>query len=197
MIIMIKYPTKKAAFTRQKTSVKNRGMNFEALIDETNTFYRHQKKAVIYKKPIPIQIVKVDYPDRQHAKIKEAYYKTPSTTDYNGIYKGYYIDFDVKETKNKTSFPLKNIHAHQIDHLRAIDEAGGIAFLLIRFTIHNTVHLLPISALNQFLKRAQTGRQSFTYQELETQGILVKEGYRPTFDYLKAVDSVIESLKSH
>ncbi len=192
---MIKYPTKKSGFTRQKTSVKNRGMNFEALIDESNTFYRHQKKAVIYKKPIPIQIVKVDYPDRQHAKIKEAYYKTPSTTDYNGIYKGHYIDFDVKETKNKTSFPLKNIHAHQIDHLNAIDAAGGIAFLLIRFTLYNTVYLLPINALNHFLQRATTGRQSFTYQELQNEGILVKEGYRPTLDYLKAVDTIIHTKK--
>jgi recombination protein U len=194
--MMIKYPTKKSTYQRQKTSVKNRGMNFEALIDETNTFYRLQKRAVIYKKPIPIQIVKVDYPDRQHAKIKEAYYKTPSTTDYNGIYKGYYIDFDVKETKNKTSFPLKNIHAHQIDHLRAIDDAGGIAFLLIRFVVHNTVHLLPIDALNHFLERAKTGRQSFTYQELVSAGLEVNEGYRPTFDYLSAVDTMIKTIEN-
>jgi len=193
---MIKYPTKKSTYQRQKTSVKNRGMNFEALIDETNTFYRFQKRAVIYKKPIPIQIVKVDYPDRQHAKIKEAYYKTPSTTDYNGIYKGYYIDFDVKETKNKTAFPLKNIHTHQIEHLRAIDEAGGIAFLLIRFVVHNTVHLLPIDALNNFLERAKTGRQSFTYQELVSTGLEVNEGYRPTFDYLSAVDTMIKTIKN-
>ena len=50
--------------------------------------------------------------------INEAYFRTPSTTDYNGVYNGYYIDFEAKETKNKTSFPLNNIHAHQVEHMK-------------------------------------------------------------------------------
>jgi len=41
--------------------------------------------------------------------IKEAYFKQASTTDYNGVYKGRYIDFEAKETKLPSSFPLKNI----------------------------------------------------------------------------------------
>lgn len=50
--------------------------------------------------------------------INEAYFRTPSTTDYNGVYQGYYIDFEAKETKNKTSFPLNNIHDHQVEHMK-------------------------------------------------------------------------------
>ena len=36
------------------------------------------------------------------AVITEAYFRTPSTTDFNGIFKGRYIDFEAKETSNAT-----------------------------------------------------------------------------------------------
>ena len=98
----------------------NLGMDFEALINESNTYYLNNDIAVIHKKPTPVQIVKVDYPQRTKAVITEAYYKTPSTTDYNGIYKGKYIDFEAKETKNKTAFPLANINSHQIKNIKNI-----------------------------------------------------------------------------
>jgi recombination protein U len=113
---MINYPNKKKTNNVKLTSSANRGMNFETMINQTNDFYLDNDIAVIYKKPIPIQIVSVDYRVRSAARITEAYYKLPSTTDYNGIYKGRYIDFEAKETKSKTSFPIKNIHEHQVLH---------------------------------------------------------------------------------
>ncbi len=82
-------------------------MTLEEDLNETNEYYRERKIAVIHKKPTPIQIVQVDYPNRSAAVIKEAYFKLASTTDYNGVYKGKYIDFEAKETQNTTSFPLK------------------------------------------------------------------------------------------
>ncbi|TVP94260.1 MAG: Holliday junction resolvase RecU [Acholeplasmatales bacterium] len=189
---MINYPNKKGPYISQTMDATNRGMDFERLIDESNTFYRLNQQAVIHKKPTPVQIVKVDYPKRQLAKIVEAYYKVPSTTDYNGIYRGYYIDFDVKESHSATSFPLKNIHAHQIDHLEAVNKHGGLAFILIYFKTHGTVHLLPYKVLAQFVKRAEKGRKSMTYEELVTQALPVKIGYRPSIDYLVAVDRLID-----
>src|SRR5574344_1255838 len=99
----------------------NRGMVLEEDINVTNKYYLDNDIAVIYKKPTAITIVKAEYPTNKLAIIKEAYFKTPSTTDYNGIYKGKYIDFEAKETKNKTSFPLSNIHEHQIEHLKSND----------------------------------------------------------------------------
>ncbi|MFY9946412.1 MAG: Holliday junction resolvase RecU, partial [Exiguobacterium chiriqhucha] len=42
----------------------NRGMNLETLLNDTNEFYRLHGRAVIHKKPTPLQIVKVDYPKR-------------------------------------------------------------------------------------------------------------------------------------
>lgn len=94
------------------------GMSLEKDIEHSNTFYLKSDIAVIHKKPTPVQIVNVNYPKRSKAVINEAYFRTPSTTDYNGVYQGYYIDFEAKETKNKTSFPLNNIHDHQVEHMK-------------------------------------------------------------------------------
>ncbi len=193
---MIKYPTKKALYTSEKTSAKNRGMTFEVLIDETNAFYRLMNKAIIYKKPTPIQIVRVDYPRRESAKITEAYYKTPSTTDYNGIYKGLYIDFDVKESKSETSFPLKNIHTHQIDHLKNVHEHGGVAFILIYLKAHDEIYFLSYKALEKFLKRSEKGRKSIAYDELKENAIKIPLSYRPSVPYLNAIDQYLQKDKS-
>ncbi len=105
---VINYPNaaKSAVTTQSKGTHSGRGMKLEADLNDSNKYYRSRDLALIYKKPTPVQIVKVSYPQRNKAKIVEAYYRTPSTTDYNGIYKGQYIDFEAKETENKTRFPL-------------------------------------------------------------------------------------------
>jgi len=82
---------------------KNRGMTLESELNLSNEYYREINKAFIYKKPTPIKITKVDYPSRDKAVIKEAFFTVPSTTDYNGIYHGKYIDFEAKETKSKSA----------------------------------------------------------------------------------------------
>ena len=109
VIYVIGYPNKKQTaqpIASQMHSYSGRGMSLEHDLNLSNTYYNECSRALIHKKPTPIQVVRVDYPERSAAKIVEAYYKTPSTTDYNGIYRGRAIDFEAKETKNKTSFPL-------------------------------------------------------------------------------------------
>ena len=108
----------KKQHTNHLITYGNRGMNLESDLNLTNEYYRNIDKAYIYKKPTPIKIVKVDYKSRKLATINEAYFMEPSTTDYNGIYRGKYIDFEAKETKSKTSFSLENIHKHQIRHIK-------------------------------------------------------------------------------
>lgn len=101
----IKYPNAISTInTMHQKSYSSRGMRLENDINDSNKYYRELDRALIYKKPTPVQVVHVDYPKRQRAKITEAYYKTPSTTDYNGVYRGKYIDFEAKETKNKNEF---------------------------------------------------------------------------------------------
>ena len=191
---MIKYPNKKNTYTKE-VRYGNRGMKFEEMINESNEYYLAHNQAIIHKKPIPIQIVKVDYPSRQGAVIKEAYYKVPSTTDYNGLYKGYHIDFEAKETKNKTSFPIKNIHPHQVDHLMQIHEHGGIAFILVHFRQHEEIYLLEARKLKAFEKRSLSGRKSIQLEEFRQEGYLLKESYAPRVDYLSVVDLLIEKSK--
>ena len=156
----------------KEINYKNRGMTLENDINKTNEYYKEIEKAYIYKKPTPIKIVKVDYPSREKAIIKEAYFTIPSTTDYNGLYKGKYIDFEAKETISKTSFSLSNIHKHQIKHLDNIDKNGGISFIIIEYVNNATRKSIPIDFF-------------------EKKAYILNDTYRPPIDYLKVVDYII------
>lgn len=170
----------------KRISYSNRGMVLESELNDSNTYYLVTDKAVIYKKPTPITIHKVEYPSRIEAVIKEAYFRTPSTTDYNGVYKGKYIDFEAKETKSKNAFPLSNIHPHQIGHLEKVLKNGGIAFVLIRFTILDETYYLKAEDLLSFVRAEK--RKSIPLSYFKEKGFLIKNTYNPRIDYLKIVD---------
>ncbi|MEN8700742.1 Holliday junction resolvase RecU [Bacillus infantis] len=173
----------------KKWTYSNRGMTLEDDINETNAFYLERGLAVIHKKPTPVQIVNVDYPKRSAAVIKEAYFKQASTTDYNGLYKGRYIDFEAKETKNSTSFPLKNFHAHQISHMRRVVDQGGICFVLLRFSESEEIFLLEAGSLFPFWERMENGgRKSIAKTEIEENGHSIQLGFQPRIDYIKVID---------
>ena len=160
---------------------ENRGMILEDELNKTNEYYLINNIACIYKKPTPIKLVKVDY---KEARINEAYFKTPSTTDYNGIYKGKYIDYEAKETKG-SSFPLSNIHKHQIVHLNTIKDMGGIGFIIVLFTDINEIYLLDIYKLNEFINSNE--RKSIPLDYFKEYGYRID--YRIHFiDYLKVID---------
>lgn len=177
----------------KKRSHANRGMTLENDLNMTNEQYLISGKAVIHKKPIPIQIVNVNYPRRSAAKITEAYYQKASTTDYNGVYNGYYLDFEAKETKNKTSFPLKNFHEHQIKHMAACTKQNGICFIIVRFSSLNRVFVLPFSVLEFWWNQQKepNGKKSITLSAIIKEGIEVPYGYSPRLPYLTAVDTLI------
>lgn len=177
-----------------KIQYGKRGMNFEEEIDKSNQYYRLENVAVIHKKPTPIQIVDVDYPKRQKAVIKEAYFRKPSTTDYNGVYNGYYIDFEAKETKNKTSFPLNNIHDHQVVHMKQVSSQKGVCFLLIKFSYHDSVFLLPFRNFMVYWDRYKSGgKKSITLKEIESDGFAIPIQFRPRINYIQIVDQLIKT----
>lgn len=201
--MVIRYPNGQPAYTsspsipskKRKPNFANRGMVLEEAINTTNRFYAQRQLAIVHKKPTPVQIVRVDYPKRSAAVIKEAYFKEASTTDYNGVYKGFYLDFEAKETKNKTSFPLKNFHQHQIDHMKACLAQGGICFVLLWFSSLERCFFLDSPRL---LEKWETReRQSLPLTFLEAYGIELQLGFAPQLPYLLAVDQYLQTKEQN
>ncbi|WP_461216323.1 Holliday junction resolvase RecU [Lactococcus cremoris] len=168
-----------------------RGMNFEAEINATNDYYLSRGLAVIHKKPTPIQIVKVDYPQRSRAKITEAYFRQASTTDYSGVYKGHYVDFEAKETHQKTVFPLKNLHEHQIVHMSNVLAQRGIAFVLLHFAALDETYLLPSSYLITFYYE-KNGLKSIPLAYIRENGYKIETNHIPRIPYLEIVNKLCE-----
>lgn len=173
------------SYTKISISHSNRGMNLENALNISNEYYRKKDIALIFKKPTPIGVVDVSY--QNHKKIIEkAYFKEPSTLDYNGLYKGKYIEFDAKETLNKTAFPLSNIHEHQTIQIRNVIKHGGIVFLIIK--MNSTIYLLTGEDYINYLDNEK--RKSISYNYIKDKAYIIKESYQPPIDYLSIVDEV-------
>ena len=182
-------PTTKTKATAKKSSSKavlsagNRGMSFENDINQANEYYREKGICLITKRPTPINVVKVDY--SKGATITNAYFEKQSTTDYNGVYKGRYIDFEAKSTKQKVSFPLANIPSQQIEHLTQVIAHQGIAFFLIRFELLGDTYLLDAQYVIDFHKKYK--RKSIPLNLIKEVGVEIEYGLNPRLNYIKAV----------
>ncbi len=171
------YPANIKKTIKKNINYGNRGMDLEALINQANNYYLEKDLAIIYKKPTPIGITKVDY---KKSIITEAYFKEASTLDYNGIYQGKYVEFDAKKTKSKTSFPINNIHHHQLEHMQRIINHQGICFLLIE--IRDEFYMLSAKKILEFLKN--NTRKSIPYDYIKNYG------YQITYNYIKGLDYI-------
>lgn len=177
------YPNKIKKIYHKEINYANRGMDLEKMINETNQYYLDQNIALIYKKPTPIGVVHVSYENNKQI-IDKAYFAEPSTLDYNGLYKGKYIEFDAKNTESKTSFPLSNVHLHQINHIRKVIEHKGIVFLIIK--INNLIYLLNGLDFINFLDNFK--RKSIPISYIKEKGFLLEYKYNKGIDYLKYVN---------
>ena len=162
-------------------------MTLESDINQTNEYYNGNNIALVYKKPTPIKVVQVEYPKN---RIREAYFSEPSTLDYNGIYKGKYLEFDAKETQSKTSFPLSNIHKHQIEHIKRVLHFGGIAFLIVRFATLNETFLLLGEDLLNFIDTFE--RKSIPLEYFKKVGFGIDIKYVPRLDYIKVIEKILD-----
>jgi recombination protein U len=141
-----------------------RGSTLEELLNRTNEKYRESGLALIQKIPTPITPINIDKESRH---ITLAYFDQKSTVDYIGVVQGIPVCFDAKEC-NTDTFPLANIHPHQVAFMEQFERQDGIAFILISFTHRDEFYYLRFSELKRFWQRAEEGgRKSFRYEELD------------------------------
>lgn len=184
---MVNYPNKIKKEFHKNIDYANRGMDLEELINQTNEYLLDNDIALIYKKPTPIGVVKVNYENNKKI-INKGYFASQSTLDYNGLYKGKYIEFDAKSTNSKTSFPLSNVHDHQIKHIRNVIKHKGIVFLIIR--INNEIYLLSGTSFIEFIDNEE--RRSIPYEYIKNTGYLLEYNYMKGLNYISIVDKLIE-----
>ena len=176
-----------SAKEKKIVSAANRGMDFEHAVSSSSSYYDDNKIAIITKRPTPIRVVKVDY--SHNARIVDAYFEKQSTTDFNGVYKGKYIDFECKETKSKTSLTFNNISSHQIKHLEKVINHGGIAFFLIYFVLLDEIYLLDAKFVIENYKNLDK-RKSLSIHYIRENGHFIEQGFIPRIKYLDVVDKV-------
>ena len=164
----------------------NRGMTLESDINITNEYYKDNNIALIYKKPTPIKVIKTNY---EKTRILDAFYEKKSTLDYNGVYKGKYIEFDAKETISKTSFPLANIHKHQLEHIKNVIKHNGIVFLIIRFVSLNKTYLIMGKYIINYIN--ENNRKSLPLTFFDMYGHIIDLKYNPRIDYLQVLNKII------
>jgi recombination protein U len=76
------------------------------------------------------------------------------------------VAFDAKETA-LNSLPLQNVHEHQIEFMRDINEQGGLAFLIVHFKFCDEYFLIPYEWLAKYVKDEK--RRSIPYKEMPRQ----------------------------
>ncbi len=141
-----------------------RGSLLEEMINYTNEEYRNQKIALIQKIPTPITPVEIDQETRH---ITLAYFDQQSTVDYIGAVQGIPVCFDAKECESDT-FPLSNVHEHQIRFMQEMEEQEGIAFLLLYYPKRSKAFYLPFRDFYRFYVRMKEGgRKSFRLEEID------------------------------
>lgn len=140
-----------------------RGSTLEEFINRTNERYQEQGLALIQKIPTPITPVRID---KEHRHITLAYFEQKSTVDYIGAVQGIPVCFDAKEC-NTDTFPLQNIHQHQVSFMEAFEKQGGISFFIIYYNARNELYYMPFTEIKKFWERGENGgRKSFRYEEL-------------------------------
>ena len=169
----------------------NMGMGFESDISKCCDYYRSKGIADIYKRPTPIKVVRMS--KTKPGMIEEAYFEAKSTTDYVGIYKGKYIDFECKETIHD-SVPYHMIREQQYDHLSFILSLGGIGFFLVSFKSYQEVYLMKASIILDAIKKKK--HPGFKREFFMEHGIRLERSYLPPYKLIEAIDKAFSEQLS-
>ena len=161
-----------------------RGSTLEDLINRTNERYDELGLALIQKIPTPITPVQIY---KEHRHITLAYFDKISTVDYIGAVQGIPVCFDAKECSADT-FPLQNIHEHQITFMEKFEQQDGISFLVIYYSKKNLLYYMRFTEIKKFWDRAvEGGRKSVRFEELDPNYFMSwKNGcFVPYLDYIQ------------
>ena len=136
-----------------------RGSTLEDLVNRTNEQYREKGLALIQKNSHSDHTCRMD---KENRHITLAYFEQRSTVDYIGAVQGIPVCFDAKECAADT-FPLANIHPHQVEFMQAFEKQGvGWLFFFIFYSHENQFYYLTLRSLLTFWNRMQEGgRKSF------------------------------------
>ncbi len=157
------------------------------LVEMTNNQYRNAWLADIRKVPTPVKIL------RTEGNKVTGHLDTATWVDYSGIYNGYSIIFDAKETELKR-FPLKNISPHQYQLLKSWHKHGAVAFLLVAFWLEGKnepeIYVLRFEQLETAYENqgAERGSKSISINFFRGNCESVKSSNGFVVDYLTALN---------
>ena len=141
-----------------------RGSSLEECVNHTNDVLRQDGLALIQKIPTPITPIDIDKATRH---ITLAYFDKKSTIDYIGAVQGIPVCFDAKEC-NVDSFPMHNIHEHQMTFMEDFEKQDGISFFLIYFSHREIYYYMRFEEALHFWNRGRSGgRKSVRIEELD------------------------------
>ena len=152
--------------------------DLEDRIKKANLVYRKTRKAVIQKLEVPIRMT------------SQGLVATLSTVDFYGVYLkmnrkkkiGVPIAFEAKETESRTSFPLVNIHQHQLEYLKLWIDVGGTGFFLIHFKklYPDQAFVTPVELVDKYWQNPD-GRKSIPLSDFDTAWLLDIDDYLKYF----------------
>ena len=158
----------------------SKGMDLEAMINNTNQFYYQNNLAWVVKYPTPIHVMQT-----QGNFITKAVYNTPSCCDYIGFRKGHGFIFEAKTTQNKSRFYINQIAPHQLLHLHDALNQGCSAFIIVYFKIHQKTYFLDAAHL---LNSIQNGVKSYTIEQFNQAHCLIEsKNIQCPLDYLSFI----------
>ncbi len=150
----------------------------EKKLNKLHLKYREEKKALITKVPVPFNIT------------DKGLIAQSSTVDYTGLISGgLFIAFDAKECQSKTSFPISNIHQHQLNYLRFVKDLNGIAFFMIHMKklYIDEVFITPITLIEKYCD-VDSRRKSIPIKDFNTRWLT------PINLYLEKINEIKHEL---
>ncbi len=127
--------------------------------------------------------------DKETRHITLAYFEQKSTVDYIELYREFRC-FDAKEC-NTDTFPLANVHPHQVAFMEQFEKQEGIAFLLISFTHWRNFIICVFPIWRSLWNRALDGGRKSWYEELNPAYFLPKVS-GVLIPYLQVLQSDLE-----